>query len=1116
MQALFALDASDQRAGLRARRASVIGGTALMVDVAHGDTEHRVLIACSQIAGQVTLLCSCRKRDHCVHGEFALVAVQANAAANEWLRGRMLATAAEVASERGAAVARPAQKPALASIEDRELEALDDWLHSLEMTRNADPNDSTKRRKEKVALFFCAVNAEDGLEVEVWLAEPKKAGGYKRTRKLDLSRAVRGKTPLPPADLGLVAALHGHSSEGWRESVSLRGGGAGLVRTLIETGRCFVTETSPPLTLGERRRGSLAWVVDQHGTQSPALAVEGDALPVLLDEPMYLTRDHAQLGPLDVDLPMHVIRGFLAGPQLRPETTQRVAAATRAALSRLGMPEPKPLVIERRAAPAPTPHLVLYSMPVKAGYFLDAFTLDGAHLRFEYGSAEFLVGDDSPSFRQCEGERVVVLARDQKAEAAAVERLHASGFRSLLDTITPKDQHAIRPQLDAHYSRHDLTLNKLVAKPDAAAWQAFLQGERGALVAAGWRVEIDPSFRHGTLQASAWFVRAKPVTGNEWFELEIGIDVGEERVDLMPILLHMMRAPDQAVFEATLAPDDQRQVAVNLGDGRRVMVSARRLQSMFTALIEMQAGGKVDGQRMQLRRLLAPQVLALEGQVDRVEWKDDGALRELAQKLRSFDKVAKVAVPKALRADLRAYQREGLAWLQFLREHALGGILADDMGLGKTVQALAHIAVEKASGRMDRPCLVVSPTSVVANWAAEAERFTPDLSVLVLHGAARAANFSKLAEVDLVLTTYPLVLRDLDVLRAQPFHLLIADEAQVIKNARAKVAQALRGLDARHRLCLTGTPLENNLAELWAQFDFLMPGVLGDARSFGQVFRGPIERGGDDARRQALVARIRPFILRRTKATVASELPPKTEVVHAVEIEGAQRDLYETIRLSVHERVRQTIAEKGLAQAQIVILDALLKLRQVCCDPRLVKLDAAKEVTESAKLDALFDLLQPLVAEGRRILLFSQFTSMLALIEAELSQRAIGFVKLTGDTKDRKTPVARFQAGKVPVFLISLKAGGTGLNLTAADTVIHYDPWWNPAAEQQATDRAHRIGQDKPVFVFKLIASGTVEERIGRLQERKRALAAGILDGGDRQGAALTKADVEALFAAME
>jgi SNF2 family DNA or RNA helicase len=344
----------------------------------------------------------------------------------------------------------------------------------------------------------------------------------------------------------------------------------------------------------------------------------------------------------------------------------------------------------------------------------------------------------------------------------------------------------------------------------------------------------------------------------------------------------------------------------------------------------------------------------------------------------------------------------------------------------------------------------------------------------------------------------------------------VADEAQAIKNARAKVAQALRELDSRHRLCLTGTPLENNLAELWAQFDFLMPGLLGDSRSFGQVFRGPIERAGDTDRRAALARRIRPFLLRRTKAAVARELPAKTEVVHRVELTGAQRDLYETIRLSVHERVRQAIADKGLEQAQIVILDALLKLRQVCCDPRLVKLDAASNVTDSAKLDALIELVQPLVAEGRRLLLFSQFTSMLALIEGELKRCGIDFVKLTGATKDRRTPISRFQQGKVPVFLISLKAGGTGLNLTAADTVIHYDPWWNPAAEQQATDRAHRIGQDKPVFVYKLIASSTVEERIGGLQERKRALAAGILDGGERQGAALTRADVESLLAAMD
>jgi SNF2 family DNA or RNA helicase len=313
-------------------------------------------------------------------------------------------------------------------------------------------------------------------------------------------------------------------------------------------------------------------------------------------------------------------------------------------------------------------------------------------------------------------------------------------------------------------------------------------------------------------------------------------------------------------------------------------------------------------------------------------------------------------------------------------------------------------------------------------------------------------------------------------------------------------------------LCLTGTPLENHLGELWSLFHFLMPGFLGDTDTFRRLYRTPIEKRGDEPRRRSLARRIRPFVLRRTKEQVAVELPPKTEMVENVEIGGAQGDLYETVRAAMDQRVRAEIAARGLNQSQIVVLDALLKLRQVCCDPRLLKLDAAKKVKDSAKLARLLDMLEQLLAEGRRVLLFSQFTSMLELIEPELKARGIAYVKLTGETRDRKKPVDAFQSGKAPLFLISLKAGGTGLNLTAADTVIHYDPWWNPAVENQATDRAHRIGQDKPVFVYKLIVAGSVEEKIAALQASKAALAAGVLGEGGAASAQLTQEDVAALF----
>jgi len=324
------------------------------------------------------------------------------------------------------------------------------------------------------------------------------------------------------------------------------------------------------------------------------------------------------------------------------------------------------------------------------------------------------------------------------------------------------------------------------------------------------------------------------------------------------------------------------------------------------------------------------------------------------------------------------------------------------------------------------------------------------------------------------------------------------------------VSQMARALRADSRLCLSGTPVENHLGELWSLFDFLQPGLLGDERHFQRLYRTPIEKNGDRARAASLSARLAPFLLRRTKDAVAKELPPKVEIVESITLDEKQRDFYDGVRLAMHQRILEVVREQGLARSQITILDALLKLRQVCCDPRLVN---DEEAVPSAKLEWLTTVLPELIAEGRRILLFSQFTSMLRLIEATVTALGIPYCQLTGETKDRTAVVQRFQSGEVPLFLISLKAGGTALNLTAADTVIHYDPWWNPAVEAQATDRAHRIGQTKSVFVYKLIAQDTVEERMLQLQADKRVLAEHLYTQKSASPTALNVEDLEMLLA---
>ncbi|MBX9869428.1 MAG: DEAD/DEAH box helicase, partial [Burkholderiaceae bacterium] len=582
------------------------------------------------------------------------------------------------------------------------------------------------------------------------------------------------------------------------------------------------------------------------------------------------------------------------------------------------------------------------------------------------------------------------------------------------------------------------------------------------------------------------------------------------------------------------AIDDLDVIQLRAPGGKRIDAVAAPLKSIVMHMLELltdesrlheKLSGPLllsswDGYRLEaLRQSLLDTQAARAGVHGAWQLQGELGLRQLAQRLQLVGEPTQVKAPPGLTITLRPYQLHGLAWLQYLRANHLAGILADDMGLGKTAQALAHILIEKQAGRLDLPALIVLPTSLVFNWQAEARRMAPDLRVLVLQGAQRAENFSQVAGADIVLTTYPLLWRDLSSLETQHFHLLILDEAQTVKNAASRSADAVRRLRARHRLCITGTPLENNLGELWTQFDFLMPGFLGDLRSFTRLWRKPIEVNGESLRAQLLAQRVRPFILRRRKDEVASELPAKTEVIKRLTLQGQQRDLYESVRVAADEQIRRILQRKGFAGAQITILDALLKLRQVCCDPFLLKGHMASASMERAKLDMLSDMLPNLVAEGRRILVFSQFTEMLELIATQLSILALPFLSLTGKTPaaQRGAIVARFQnhteQAAPPIMLISLKAGGVGLNLTAADTVIHMDPWWNPAVEEQATARVHRIGQDKTVFVYKLVVEGSIEERILDLQARKAALAEGVLGEDAALAPKFNAGDLQALLA---
>lgn len=685
--------------------------------------------------------------------------------------------------------------------------------------------------------------------------------------------------------------------------------------------------------------------------------------------------------------------------------------------------------------------------------------------------------------------------------------------RLLLTDLTQAGLLPLEQALPESQSTENLRSLMTVAESGQALfWARFVRDLVPALRADGWQIEIAEDFGYHIVEAAeeAWFTDlAADSVAQESFSLDLGIEVDGQRISLVPLLVDCI---DQGLTPAVLEQNLEQHFLLSLpGPGNSVLsVPARRLLVLLRFLDELLTSrtARKDG-RLHLDKLRAAQ---LDTSLDGLPIRAPAELKALQQRLAGFKEMALVQPPVGFKAELRAYQREGLSWLQFLREFSLHGVLADDMGLGKTIQTLAHLLLEKQSGRMDRPCLIIAPTSVLRNWAREAAKFAPELTVLLLHGDDRHCDFSRIKKHDLVITSFPLLVRDADRLQPVEWHIVALDEAHNIKNPKSKAALVCGSLKARHRLCLTGTPMENHLGELWSLFHFLMPGLLGDADHFRSYYRTPIERDADAERQKQLSDRLQPLLLRRTKSAVAKDLPPKTEILHTIELDKAQTDLYETIRAAVDERVREAISNQGLERSQIIVLDALLKLRQVCCHPKLLKIDAAQKLEISAKTAFLMeDLLPELLDEGHRVLIFSQFTEMLAIIESLLVKEGIKFVKLTGSTQDRETPVLRFQKGEVPVFLISLKAGGAGLNLTTADTVIHYDPWWNPAAEAQASDRAYRIGQTKPVFIHKLICQGTIEERIVEMQKTKAALVEGLLSGRTDK-LQLTQEDIQRLL----
>lgn len=963
---------------------------------------------------------------------------------------------------------------------------------------------TTKAAASRNQVFYILHWTADSSGFGVTVHKGRDAGSAEEWWSID--RALLKPPPFVSEDdigiLRLLWAERGHD-------VGLRAFGLGpahggeILQRMAHTGRLCPAHDFSPLFLADARPATVGWRVDANGRQRPCFAaVPAASLVIPLHPPWYIDLDEGTIGPLEVLGNPAVIERLFSLPPLSKKEAELVAAALSELAPELPIPADDAGARLRRIEADPVPVLRLqtlgthgnrswrdYAISYNSGSF------DVALPVFRYQDAEIKPDDIREFSALPDGETVRVLRRVEQ-EKAFMHSLVETG----LQKIPAYALHTFGSPPDNAYGL-----------ANESAWPGFMQEALPRLRAAGWQVEFDDNFRHHALEIEAWEAELLE-SDSGWFDLDMGIIVDGQRLPLAPLLASLFRSDARWLDTPLLhlIADDE-MIELRTPANVRIRVPAGRLKPLAVTLIDL-FDGFSGGDTLRLSRFDAPRLAEL---TDTARWQFRGQrdVLALAEQLSAAQGISDIASPAGLGLELRSYQKEGLAWLQFLREQKLSGILADDMGLGKTAQALAHLLLEKEAGRLDRPALIVLPTSLVFNWKNEAARFAPSLSILSLHGAERKSRFAQIPQHDVVLTTYPLLWRDAHALTQFRYHLLILDEAQTVKNARSKGAEVVRKIDARHRLCLTGTPLENHLGELWSQFDFLLPGFLGDGNTFAKYWRTPIEKQGDAARRNLLARRIHPFILRRKKEEVARELPPKTIIVRKVELAGSQRDLYETIRAAMDAMVREEVASKGFGRSQIVILDALLKLRQVCCDPRLVKAISAQRVKERAKLDLLMTMLPEQVDEGRRILLFSQFTSMLALIETELKHAGLDYVTLTGDTADRETPVRRFQAGEVPIFLISLKAGGVGLNLTAADTVIHYDPWWNPAVENQATDRAHRLGQDKPVFVYKLIIAGSIEEKILALQERKAELAAGILSEDRSVALKFGEDDIAALFA---
>lgn len=1002
------------------------------------------------------------------------------------------------------------------------------WLNALEEETQRGSEEYAKGQYQRIVYVFAPQTRHDGgvpcLELAVQTTRLLKDGSFSQSvNAYDPGTALRSSSPakyVRPSDFRIfrmIVAARDRSGYSSSASPLADEGAPELVEAILATGRAYWLKISgPALSPGPARPGRVYWDVGDDAEMRLRLDAGEGTLAFNAAPPLYIDDKAEQIGVIDLGLAPKLAFRLVAAPPMPMEHAAKLSdrmAQKLPNLAPLAPPPPAPPVLFTEP-PRFALRLMRAELPLQNtsapqyyhhGWQVPTEPVGLARVIFRYGPVDIGIAEAKKTLTRFRDGRLIEIHRDQRVEAAALKELRASGF-----VEAPR----LRRRMPNEYAR-----DFLPDEDDELAWHDALYHDLPRLRKLGWSIEIDADFPIRLLDGSGdVHANIRESSGIDWLELDLGVTIDGEIIDLVQPIAAMIAAPGFDARHFVEFEDDGEPFYLQIADGRFLALPKARLAPIVAAIWELACGGALEGKdgRLRLTSMDLAGLAAFEEATlaAGLMWRGGEKLREMGRKLTASGGLPSVEPPDSFKAVLRPYQAQGVAWLAFLRDLDLGGVLADDMGLGKTVQALAFIAIEKAAGRLTPPALVVAPTSLMANWQREAEKFAPDLKVVILQGSDRKMRFAEIDGADIVLSTYPLISKDHEVLAGRQWSLLFLDEAQTIKNPNTATTRLIRSLNARTRFCLTGTPLENHLGELWSIFAFALPGFLGDLTAFTQAFRTPIEKKGNAERGRLLAKRVKPFLLRRTKEEVANDLPPKTEIVERVEMEPAQRDIYESIRLSMHEKVRAAIATKGFSRSRIVILDALLKLRQCCCDPRLLKLSAkASAKAGSAKLERLTQMLEELVEENRRVLVFSQFTSMLDLIRPELERRGVSYSLLTGDTRDRAGAISDFQDGRTSVFLVSLKAGGVGLNLTAADTVILYDPWWNPAVEDQAIDRAHRIGQDKPVFVHKLVISGTIEEKMAALKEKKRALAQSLFDHDGTPTLAMTEADLDNLFA---